>query len=80
MITDTLKIVVGRLRPNFIDVCDPDFSQFNCTDQFGNPRYVLDYVCQGAKSAVDAARYESCAGVSVQRCTISDTDHSSMQF
>ena len=63
MITEVGKIVVGRLRPNFIDVCNPDFSQFNCTDQFGNPRYVLDYVCRGAKSAVDAARYECCVGV-----------------
>lgn len=47
VITDVGKIVIGRLRPNFLDVCDPDFNLFNCTDQFGNPRYVTDYVCRG---------------------------------
>lgn len=57
VVTDVGKIVVGRLRPNFLDVCNPDFSQFNCTDQFGNPRYVTEYVCRGNKHDVDASRY-----------------------
>ena len=58
IITDAGKIVVGRLRPNFLDVCDPDFSLFNCTDQYGNPRYVEDFICRGDKHTADASRYK----------------------
>ena len=57
IVTDTTKIVVGRLRPNFIDLCKPDFSLFNCTDGFGNPVYVTDYICTGDKGMVADARY-----------------------
>jgi hypothetical protein len=57
IITDTAKIVVGRLRPNFIDICKPDFSQFNCTDVYGNPVYVTNYVCTGDPSMVPDTRY-----------------------
>ncbi len=39
-----------------MDVCDPDFSLFNCTDQYGNPRYVQDYVCRGDSPTVAASR------------------------
>ena len=56
IVTDTAKIVVGRLRPNFIDVCKPDFSQFNCTDVYGNPVYVTNYVCTGDPSMVPDTR------------------------
>ena len=57
IVTDTAKIVVGRLRPNFIDICKPDFSRFNCTDVYGNPVYVTDYVCTGDPSMVPDTRY-----------------------
>ena len=57
VVTDIGKLVVGRLRPNFLDVCNPDFSQFNCTDQFGNPRYVTDYDCRGKPHDIDGSRY-----------------------
>ena len=57
IITSTGKIVVGRLRPDFIDVCKPDFSQINCTDVFGNPQYVTNYVCTGDPALIPDARY-----------------------
>ena len=56
IITSISKIVVGRLRPNFIDVCKPDFSTFNCTDRFGNPVYVTNYVCTGDPAMIPDAR------------------------
>ncbi len=46
-ITDICKYTIGRLRPHFIDVCNPDFSLFNCTASDGQPLYVTDYVCRG---------------------------------
>ena len=56
IITDTSKIMIGRLRPNFIDVCKPDFSRINCTDVFGNPIYVTDYVCTGDQRLIPDTR------------------------
>ena len=57
ILTDTSKVVVGRLRPNFIDVCKPDFSKFNCTDVFDNPVYVTDYTCTGDPELIPDTRY-----------------------
>ena len=56
ILTDTGKVVVGRLRPNFIDVCKPDFSRINCTDAFGNPAYITDYVCMGDPEMIPDTR------------------------
>ncbi|XP_053144400.1 phospholipid phosphatase 2 [Hemicordylus capensis] len=40
--TDLAKYMIGRLRPNFLAVCDPDWSKVNCS------MYVqLEGVCQG---------------------------------
>ena len=47
IITDIGKMVAGRLRPHFIAVCLPDFSTINCTDEFGQPVYVMNYTCTG---------------------------------
>ena len=35
----------GRLRPNFISVCQPDWSLVECTDERGYQRYVNEDVC-----------------------------------
>ena len=48
-------VLRGRLRPHFFDVCKPDRSLINCTDQYGYPRYVTEDVC--TVRADDNARY-----------------------
>ncbi|KAK3584930.1 hypothetical protein CHS0354_021810 [Potamilus streckersoni] len=40
LFTEVLKDAVGRLRPNFFDVCRPDFSNIDC-----GQRYVTNYTC-----------------------------------
>ena len=45
-LTDVTKYWVGRLRPHFIAVCNPDFNLIECgTDT--NPIYVTKYMCRG---------------------------------
>ena len=47
VLTDIVKVAVGRLRPHFFSVCQPDFAALNCTDQFGHQLYITDYDCLG---------------------------------
>uniref|UniRef100_A0A8C0XCP1 Phosphatidic acid phosphatase type 2/haloperoxidase domain-containing protein n=2 Tax=Castor canadensis TaxID=51338 RepID=A0A8C0XCP1_CASCN len=50
-LTDLAKYMIGRLRPNFLAVCDPDWSRVNCSV------YVqLDKVCRGSTANVTEAR------------------------
>ncbi|XP_069088703.1 phospholipid phosphatase 3 isoform X2 [Pleurodeles waltl] len=49
--TDIAKVSVGRLRPHFLAVCNPDFNQINCT--LG---YIEDYECRETESKVMEAR------------------------
>ncbi|XP_023650475.1 phospholipid phosphatase 3-like isoform X1 [Paramormyrops kingsleyae] len=49
--TDIAKVSVGRMRPHFLAVCDPDFSLINCS-----VGYVVDYKCRGQESRVQEAR------------------------
>ncbi|XP_073910561.1 phospholipid phosphatase 2 isoform X4 [Castor canadensis] len=49
-LTDLAKYMIGRLRPNFLAVCDPDWSRVNCSV------YVqLDKVCRGSTANVTEA-------------------------
>uniref|UniRef100_A0A667J5R5 Phosphatidic acid phosphatase type 2/haloperoxidase domain-containing protein n=1 Tax=Lynx canadensis TaxID=61383 RepID=A0A667J5R5_LYNCA len=32
--TDIAKVSIGRLRPHFLNVCNPDFSQINCSEGY----------------------------------------------
>lgn len=50
-LTDLAKYMIGRLRPNFLAVCDPDWSRINCSV------YVqLEKVCRGNPADVTEAR------------------------
>ena len=40
VITEVGKLWAGRLRPYFLLACNPDYSLFNCTDEFGNQQYI----------------------------------------
>nr|XP_058137100.1 phospholipid phosphatase 2 isoform X2 [Dasypus novemcinctus] len=49
-LTDLAKYMTGRLRPNFLAVCDPDWSLVNCSV------YVPPEVCRGQPADVTEAR------------------------
>ncbi|XP_040326305.1 phospholipid phosphatase 3 isoform X3 [Herpailurus yagouaroundi] len=49
--TDIAKVSIGRLRPHFLNVCNPDFSQINCSEG-----YIQNYKCRGDDSKVQEAR------------------------
>ncbi|XP_068128254.1 phospholipid phosphatase 3-like [Hyperolius riggenbachi] len=48
-LTNAAKLSAGRLRPNFLDVCQPE--RLNCSVGF-----IEDYTCTGSPSAVTEAR------------------------
>jgi len=50
-LTDLAKYMIGRLRPNFLAVCNPDWSKVNCSI------YVqLENVCQGESRNITESR------------------------
>ncbi|XP_059244392.1 phospholipid phosphatase 2 isoform X3 [Mustela nigripes] len=50
-LTDLAKYTVGRLRPNFLAVCDPDWSRVNCSV------YVqAEKVCRGSPANITESR------------------------
>ncbi|CAH1237861.1 PLPP1 [Branchiostoma lanceolatum] len=61
-LTDVFKFTIGRLRPNFLSVCAPDYSTFNCTDAMGRYVYVTDYVCTGDPSEIKESRLSFISG------------------
>lgn len=50
-LTDIAKYSIGRLRPHFLDVCDPDWTKINCSDG-----YIEYYVCRGNAHRVKEGR------------------------
>ena len=46
-LVDTAKFNIGRLRPHFFHVCEPDWDGFECYNDRGLPIYVTDYECKG---------------------------------
>ena len=54
--TDLIKYSIGRLRPHFLDACDPDWSKIECTDSQGYHQYVEDFECRGDPKHVREAR------------------------
>ncbi|XP_004441442.1 PREDICTED: lipid phosphate phosphohydrolase 2 isoform X1 [Ceratotherium simum simum] len=56
-LTDLAKYMVGRLRPNFLAVCDPDWGHVNCSV------YVpAEQVCRGSPASVTEARLSFYSG------------------
>ncbi|XP_055059547.2 phospholipid phosphatase 3 [Misgurnus anguillicaudatus] len=49
--TDIAKVSVGRLRPHFLDVCQPDLTSVNCS--LG---YITEYRCTGDDGKIQEAR------------------------
>lgn len=48
LLTDTTKYTIGRLRPHFLAVCNPNVSlgEMTCGTR-DSPLYVIDYTCMG---------------------------------
>ena len=42
-----LLLLVSRVGPHFLMVCEPDFNNVRYTDEYGHPIYVQDYTCLG---------------------------------
>ena len=40
LVTNVSKTTLGRLRPNFLDVCRPNYAEINCTTTDDYPTYV----------------------------------------
>ncbi|XP_021560848.1 phospholipid phosphatase 2 isoform X2 [Neomonachus schauinslandi] len=56
-LTDLAKYMIGRLRPNFLAVCDPDWSRVNCSI------YVqVERVCRGNPTNVTESRLSFYSG------------------
>lgn len=51
-LTDIAKYTIGRLRPHFIDRCDPDWSKISCA----NHTYVENAHCRGSDWFIREAR------------------------
>ncbi|XP_055459478.1 phospholipid phosphatase 1 isoform X1 [Psammomys obesus] len=56
-LTDIAKYSVGRLRPHFLAVCNPDWSKINCSDG-----YIENYICQGSADKVREGRLSFYSG------------------
>ena len=47
LVTNVVKFSVGELRPHFIDICKPNFTEIECRDSYGYSVYVTNYTCYG---------------------------------
>ncbi|XP_016112874.1 phospholipid phosphatase 1 isoform X1 [Sinocyclocheilus grahami] len=57
-LTDIAKYSIGRLRPHFLDVCKPDWTQINCT----GGAYIEDFICIGDPAKVNEGRLSFYSG------------------
>uniref|UniRef100_A0A8C3JD54 Phospholipid phosphatase 1 n=1 Tax=Calidris pygmaea TaxID=425635 RepID=A0A8C3JD54_9CHAR len=56
-LTDIAKYSIGRLRPHFLAVCQPDWSRINCS--LG---YIENFSCQGDKAKINEGRLSFYSG------------------
>lgn len=57
MFTECGKCVLGRLRPNFLDVCKPNYTLFDCVDDHGVHQYLYgDKWCTGNPNDIQESR------------------------
>lgn len=56
-LTDIAKYSIGRLRPHFLAVCDPDWSKINCSDG-----YIENYICRGNAEKIREGRLSFYSG------------------
>ncbi|XP_032061213.1 phospholipid phosphatase 1 isoform X1 [Aythya fuligula] len=56
-LTDIAKYAIGRLRPHFLAVCQPDWTRINCS--LG---YIENFPCQGEKAKINEGRLSFYSG------------------
>uniref|UniRef100_A0A8C9G7Z3 Phospholipid phosphatase 1 n=1 Tax=Pavo cristatus TaxID=9049 RepID=A0A8C9G7Z3_PAVCR len=56
-LTDIAKYSIGRLRPHFLAVCQPDWTRINCS--LG---YIENFPCQGDKAKINEGRLSFYSG------------------
>ena len=56
MLTESCKLFLGRLRPFFLDVCQPNSTLVKC-----NQGYIMEDVCTGDPQLIREARYHATA-------------------
>ncbi|XP_072715360.1 phospholipid phosphatase 1 isoform X2 [Ciconia boyciana] len=56
-LTDIAKYSIGRLRPHFLAVCQPDWTRINCS--LG---YIENFSCQGDKGKINEGRLSFYSG------------------
>ncbi|XP_008100990.1 phospholipid phosphatase 1 isoform X2 [Anolis carolinensis] len=56
-LTDIAKYSIGRLRPHFLDICKPAWSQINCS-----AGYIENFKCLGDKTKVNEGRLSFYSG------------------
>ncbi|XP_049624086.1 phospholipid phosphatase 1 isoform X1 [Suncus etruscus] len=56
-LTDIAKYSIGRLRPHFLDICNPDWSHINCSEG-----YIENYVCRGDSQKIKEGRLSFYSG------------------
>lgn len=56
-LTDIAKYSIGRLRPHFLAVCNPDWSKINCSDG-----YIENFICQGNEDRIREGRLSFYSG------------------
>ncbi|XP_053824875.1 phospholipid phosphatase 1 isoform X3 [Vidua chalybeata] len=56
-LTDIAKYSIGRLRPHFIAVCQPDWTRINCS--LG---YIENFTCNGDKAKINEGRLSFYSG------------------
>lgn len=52
LFTEMAKYTIGRLRPHFLTICQPDLTDELCKDEFGYERFVTEreeVICKGLK-------------------------------
>ncbi|XP_029940189.1 phospholipid phosphatase 1 isoform X1 [Salarias fasciatus] len=57
-LTDIAKYSIGRLRPHFLHVCQPDWSKINCSAG----AYIEDFTCQGDQRMSNEGRLSFYSG------------------
>lgn len=54
--TDIAKYMLGRLRPHWFDICQPDYTKFKCVED-NVIQYIDGDVCTGDPKLIREARY-----------------------